>query len=46
MTSSTRCNDPVVSAQFMRLMQMLEPGFSCSAPGVGAGGCKSVSSRR
>lgn len=27
-------------------MQMLQPVFSYSAPGVGAGGCKSVSSRQ
>lgn len=40
------CNDPAVSAQVRRLMQKLQPGSSCLAPGVGAGGCKSVSSRR
>lgn len=40
------CNDPAVSAQLKRLMQRLQPGFSCSTPDVGVGGCKSVSSRR
>lgn len=40
------CNDPAVSAQFTQLTQMLQSGFSYSAPGAGAGGCKSVSNRR
>lgn len=38
------CNDPAEPAQVKRLMQMPQPGSSCRAPGVGAGGYKSVSS--
>src|SRR5690606_23322258 len=41
-----KCNDPALSAQFKRLMQMSQPGFSCPVLGVGAGSCKSRSSRR
>ena len=40
------CNDPAEPAQIMRLMRMPRPGFSWPTPGVGAGGCKSVSSRQ
>src|SRR5690606_37924492 len=40
------CNDLAEPAQFMQLMQMLQLGFSYSTPGVGAGSCKSVSSRQ
>ncbi len=40
------CNDPAEPAHLKRLTQMFQPGFSCQAPGVGAGGCKNVSSRR
>lgn len=28
------CNDPAKPAHFMRLKQMLEPGFSCQLPGA------------
>lgn len=40
------CNDPAEPAQVKRLMQMPQPGSSCRAPGAGAGGYKSVSSRQ
>ena len=40
------CIDPANPAQVMPLMQKPQREFSCSAPGAGAGGCRSGSSRR
>ena len=40
------CIEPAVSAQVRLLKHKPQRGFSCRAPGEGAGGCKSRSSRR
>jgi hypothetical protein len=40
------CNDPAVSAQVRLLKHTLQQGFSCRAPGVGACGYRTGSSRR
>ena len=38
------CNDPAEPAQFRPLKRKLRRGSSCSAPDVGAAGCRTVSS--
>ena len=40
------CNDPAVSAQVRLLKHTLQQAFSYRAPGVGAGGYRTGSSRR
>lgn len=43
---SHECNDPAVPAQVRPLKHMPRRVSSCRAPGAGAGGCKTRSSRR
>jgi hypothetical protein len=43
---ASRCNDPADSAQVKLLKHKPQLGFSCSAPGEGAGGYKSQSSQQ
>ena len=40
------CIDPAETAQVRLLMRRPQQVFSCPAPGVGAGGCKSQSSHQ